>query len=84
MRLHPITWLMIFAMALRLAADAIRIAGDLALGESLRDGVGGFFSALLATDEREIAQTLFYLGTAASVELLHRVWRKLREDETLQ
>ena len=69
---------MIFAIALRLAADAIQIAAVLALNERLRDGLGNVLSDALATNEQEIAQALVYVGTAATVEVLHRVWLRLK------
>jgi len=79
--LHPITLLVLFAVCLRLASDAVRIA-DLvhtyqAMGRDL--DAGWYWSRAIAQYEREIAQTLVYLVDAAMVEVLARVWRGLRD-----
>lgn len=80
-RLHPITWLILLAIALRLAADAINLADLLRVyaAHGGDRGLGWFWPRDFARQEREIAQTLVYFVDAAMVEGLSRVWRALRD-----
>jgi hypothetical protein len=72
--LHFITKLMVFAACLHLAGDtfaAVRDWGKLHFG-----GVT-FFDWVIAVSH-SYGYSLIYFGTAATVELLFRIWREFR------
>lgn len=81
MRLHKVTWVIVFAAAIHLAADAIESANMLRQvlygGGPGAYGDDGRLSLTLARIAHMLALSLSYLGTAATVEFLVRIWREL-------
>ncbi len=82
LRLHPVTQLIILAIALRLTADVILFANSFKayaqFGPESGD-TGWYWSRLFASNEREIAQTIVYVVDGVMIEGLSRTWRALRE-----
>ena len=79
MRLHPVTQIVVFAIALRLTADAIFLADSIhAYVTSSRASDSADWSRVFASNEREFAQTVVYLVDAVMIEGLSRVWSELR------
>jgi hypothetical protein len=73
--LHFVTRLILVAMALRLAGDLIQTwqaLGKVQIGAAT---YGEFFPA----EFHAYGYSLIFVGSAATVELLYRIWRELRQ-----
>jgi hypothetical protein len=86
MKLHPVTQLILFAVALRLTADVIIFAQVfLTLTDPERGRAPLAFDAyFLGRRFQEFGQTLAYVGTAAWVELLSRWSARLKADRLIR
>jgi hypothetical protein len=90
MRLNWVTWLIVYATAARLGSDLVRFAAlarmaALAKASLVPDPVvhlGAHVSRpqMLALQFlfTNASQTLLYVGTAAIIEILFRIWMRLR------
>lgn len=81
LRLHPVTWLLVAAAALRLGADTVDAVADihsyLSLGLDAR-GHNTTAAQMWAGIAHAYGYSLVFFGTAATVEFLFRIWRELR------
>jgi hypothetical protein len=86
-RLHPITWLMLFSVAIRLWA--VSAAGPhyvFAYEKAVAHGIGGDAVTwwrppeLIASFERLLTNPFQGLGYAAFVEVAWRTWKQLRDE----
>jgi hypothetical protein len=80
-RLHPVTWLVVFAIAIRLAADVVHAAGNLHDFIEISDqswARGAPFWRLINPQIRAFSTTIGYVALAVTVEGLARVWYALR------
>jgi hypothetical protein len=82
MRLHKVTWLIVFAAAIHLAADLIESAHLLRTliyqgASAAAYGDDGRLSLTLARMAHMLALSLSYVASAATVEFLSRIWREL-------
>jgi hypothetical protein len=86
MKLHPVAQLILFAVALRLAADAILFARVVQFVTDPDNSMVTLASKVRLAGRRyeEFAQTLAYVGTAAWVEVLSRWWRRLVAQRVLR
>jgi hypothetical protein len=85
---HPITWLILFAVGIQLAAEAIEAAYSAA--EYARIFPHGYYGSdayyrwigpqLAARVERDVGSTLMGLADATFVEIASRFWRRLRDE----
>ena len=83
LRLHPVTWIVIFAALVHLAGDTafallalkpfLWPAGDAAAGYGREP-----LSLVLASICYTYSASLVFFGTAATVEFLFRIWAELR------
>lgn len=81
MRLHPVTWLVVFAIAIRLAADVVLAAANLHGFIEIRAQDWGrdvSFGRLINPEIRAFTTTIGYVAMAVTVEGLARVWNALR------
>jgi len=69
-RLHPITWMMLFASAIQLASLVIFAAELFQTSTAMRG---------LPSLEIAVGGVLVNLGYAAFVEIAYRAWRSLRD-----
>jgi hypothetical protein len=79
-KLHPVTQLLLFAIAARLAADAVLTAHLSELLARMPDlpGAPGLETRAVGGEMAELARTVLYLGLAATVEILSRWAHGLR------
>jgi hypothetical protein len=77
--LHWLTKLVVIAAAARLAADTVTFVDS--LGKATAYGFADPVSplTLFATTARAYSNSLLFLASAATVELLYRIWRELRK-----
>jgi hypothetical protein len=87
-RLHPITKLILFAVGIQLAAEAIEAAYSAA--DYARIFPHGYYGSdaydrwigprLAARIERDVGSTFMGLADAILVEMASRFWRRLRDE----
>ncbi len=81
LKLHRLTWVIVLAALLHLAADIVYAIDDLTqfltLGAST-SGRGTNLALVLAGIARSFGYSLIFFGTAATVEFLFRIWDELR------
>jgi amino acid transporter len=76
-RLHPITRFLLVVCVLHLIATLAVVVAHLPSygGQPMR-------SIIIAEDMRSVAYSLTYIGGAASVEFLFRIWDELKRTRT--
>ncbi len=74
-RLHPVTVVLLAAMVVSLVADLFGLVSVLIAGRSSEPmQMAGYMTQV----GRQLAYTAGYLGSAASVEYLFRIWREVK------
>ena len=83
MRLHPITRLILFALVLRLCANAALVGASIDFLNTTRFDYHGvvadFFLKSMGRHFEDIAQSLAHILTAVSVEGGARIWAALKD-----
>ena len=83
MRLHPVTWLMLWAVALQMAAAGIMLAVLIIRLPQLHSG-DSFGLRMAGAVAQLVVLPLSALGSAIFVEITFRVWQQLQRGRVEQ